>query len=121
MNLLTQQENEFSSRHIGPSAIEEKEMLSTIGEPSLAALVEKTVPPNIVNHNALNVPPAMSEAAYLEHVRAIGETNIVAKNFIGQGYYGTHTPRLVHPIHSLPGRDCTRKTGKPFELPNHGQ
>ncbi len=95
MNLLTQQENEFSSRHIGPSAIEEKEMLSTIGEPSLAALVEKTVPPNIVNHNALNVPPAMSEAAYLEHVRAIGETNIVAKNFIGQGYYGTHTPSVI--------------------------
>lgn len=95
MNLLTQQENEFSSRHIGPSAIEEKEMLNTIGEPSLAALVEKTVPPNIVNHDALNVPPAMSEAAYLEHIRAIGETNIVAKNFIGQGYYGTHTPSVI--------------------------
>ena len=95
MNLLTQQENEFSRRHIGPSASEEKEMLSTIGEPSLAALVEKTVPPNIVNHNALNVPAAMSEAAYLEHIRAIGETNIVAKNFIGQGYYGTHTPSVI--------------------------
>ena len=95
MNLLTQQENEFSTRHIGPSAIEEKEMLSTIGEPSLATLVEKTVPPNIVNHDALNVPPAMSEAAYLEHIRAIGETNIVAKNFIGQGYYGTHTPSVI--------------------------
>ncbi len=95
MNLLTQQENEFSRRHIGPSASEEKEMLSTIGEPSLATLVEKTVPPNIVNHNALNVPPAMSEAAYLEHIRAIGETNIVAKNFIGQGYYGTHTPSVI--------------------------
>ena len=95
MNLLTQQENEFSSRHIGPSASEEKEMLSTIGEPSLATLVEKTVPPNIVNHDALNVPPAMSEAAYLEHIRAIGETNIVAKNFIGQGYYGTHTPSVI--------------------------
>ena len=95
MNLLTQQENEFSSRHIGPSASEEREMLTTIGEPSLATLVEKTVPPNIVNHNALNVPPAMSEAAYLEHIRSIGETNIVAKNFIGQGYYGTHTPSVI--------------------------
>ena len=70
-------------------------MLNTIGEPSLAVLVEKTVPPNIVNHNALNVPPAMSEAAYLEHIRAIGETNIVASNFIGQGYYGTHTPSVI--------------------------
>ena len=95
MNLLTQQDNEFSTRHIGTTASEEKEMLSTIGEPSLASLVEKTVPPNIVNHSALNVPPAMSEADYLEHIRAIGETNIVAKNFIGQGYYGTHTPSVI--------------------------
>ncbi|MFM2232829.1 MAG: aminomethyl-transferring glycine dehydrogenase, partial [Bacteroidota bacterium] len=31
----------------------------------------------------------------LEHIRAIGETNIVAKNFIGQGYYGTHTPSVI--------------------------
>ena len=95
MNLLTQQDNEFSTRHIGTTASEEKEMLSTIGEPSLSSLVEKTVPPNIVNHNALNVPPAMSEADYLEHIRAVGETNIVAKNFIGQGYYGTHTPSVI--------------------------
>ncbi len=95
MNLLSQQANEFRGRHIGPSAIEEKEMLKTIGEASLDALVEKTVPPNIVNHNSLDVPAAMSEADYLAHIRSIGETNIVANNFIGQGYYGTHTPSVI--------------------------
>jgi glycine dehydrogenase len=43
----------------------------------------------------LNTPAAMSEAAYLDHVKKLGEQNIIAKNFIGQGYYGTHTPSVI--------------------------
>ena len=95
MNLLEQQNNEFRSRHIGPTAIEEKHMLKEIGEPSLDALIDKTVPPNIRMQKELNTPAAMSEAAYLEHIKEIGAQNIVAKNFIGQGYYGTYTPSVI--------------------------
>jgi len=95
MNLLEQQDNEFRSRHIGPTAAEEKEMLKEIGEPSLDVLIGKTVPPNIRMEQALNTPAAMSEAAYLEHIKEIGSRNVVAKNFIGQGYYGTHTPSVI--------------------------
>ena len=95
MQLLSQQENEFRGRHIGPTAHEEAEMLEMIGEKSLDALIEKTVPANIRNHNALAVPGAMSEAAYLEHIREIGAMNTVAYNFIGQGYYGTYTPSVI--------------------------
>ena len=95
MQLLSQQENEFRGRHIGPTAQEEVEMLEMIGEKSLGALIEKTVPANIRNHNALAVPGAMSEAAYLEHIREIGAMNTEACNFIGQGYYGTYTPSVI--------------------------
>jgi len=95
MNLLEQQENEFRARHIGPNPNEEKEMLALIGEASLDTLTEKTVPANIRNRTALNIPDAMSEAAYLQHIREIGELNTVATNFIGQGYYGTHTPSVI--------------------------
>lgn len=95
MNLFEQQDNEFRSRHIGPSPSEEVKMLEVIGEPSLAALIDKTVPGNIRMQHALNTPSAMSEAAYLDHIKKIGEQNIVAKNFIGQGYYGTHTPSVI--------------------------
>jgi len=95
MNLLAQQDNEFSSRHIGPTSSEEKEMLRLIGIDTLSELVSKTVPPNIRNNESLKVPGAMSEAAYLEHVKSIGNKNIVAKNYIGQGYYGTHTPSVI--------------------------
>jgi glycine dehydrogenase len=95
MNLFEQQDNEFRSRHIGPSPSEEVKMLEIIGEPSLAALIDKTVPGNIRMEHALNTSSAMSEAAYLDHIKKIGEQNIVAKNFIGQGYYGTHTPSVI--------------------------
>jgi len=95
MNLLEQQENEFRTRHIGPNPLEEKAMLSAIGEESLESLTEKTVPSNIRNRSNLNIPGAMSEAGYLKHIREIGDLNTVAKNFIGQGYYGTHTPSVI--------------------------
>lgn len=95
MNLLEQQENEFKSRHIGPNESEKNEMLAVIGEESLDQLIKKTVPPNIVNENGLKLPSAMSEASYLNHIRAVGEKNIIAQNFLGQGYYGTHTPSVI--------------------------
>ena len=95
MNLLQQQANEFRSRHIGPNPSEEQQMLKTIGENNLDVLTEKTVPANIRNRSLLNIPEAMSEAAYLQHIREIGEKNTVAHNFIGQGYYGTHTPSVI--------------------------
>ena len=37
----------------------------------------------------------MTEAAALAKLRAIASTNRVAKSFIGQGYYGTHTPGVI--------------------------
>ena len=95
MNLFEQQDNEFRSRHIGPSVTEELEMLKTIGEPNLETLIDKTVPANIRMPKELYTPAAMSEAAYLEHVKKLGEQNTIAKNFIGQGYYGTHTPSVI--------------------------
>jgi glycine dehydrogenase len=95
MQLLSQQENEFRERHIGPTAHEETEMLKVIGEKSLDALIDKTVPSNIRNHDSLAIPSAMSEAAYLNHIREIGAMNQVVNNFIGQGYYGTYTPSVI--------------------------
>jgi len=95
MNLIESQQHEFKQRHIGPSPNEEKEMLKSIGVNNLQELVSKTVPENIKSAGDLKLPEAMSEAAYLEHIREIGNKNILAKNFIGQGYYGTHTPSVI--------------------------
>jgi glycine dehydrogenase len=95
MSLFTQQRNEFKSRHIGPHQEATAAMLKTIGEPSLDSLIDKTVPNAIRMKSPLNLPAPMHEAAYLQHVQEMGSKNIVAKNFIGQGYYGTYTPSVI--------------------------
>jgi glycine dehydrogenase len=95
MSLFTQQRNEFKSRHIGPHQEATAAMLKTIGEPSLDSLIDKTVPNAIRMKLPLNLPAPLHEAAYLQHVQEMGSKNIVAKNFIGQGYYGTYTPSVI--------------------------
>ncbi|MEY3688370.1 MAG: aminomethyl-transferring glycine dehydrogenase, partial [Bacteroidota bacterium] len=95
MNLIEQQSKEFQSRHIGTSEAEMNEMLHLTGEKNLDELVDKTIPYNIKNQSPMQLPAPMSEAAYLQHIMEVGQKNIVAKNFIGQGYYGTHTPSVI--------------------------
>src|SRR5207344_2673155 len=41
------------------------------------------------------LPGAMSEAASLAKLAAIAAGNRVMKSYIGQGYYGTHTPGVI--------------------------
>ena len=94
MNLLSLQSNEFSTRHNG-SAAQEKEMLAVVGESQLASLIDKTVPATIRMSRSLNVPAALSEYQYLQHVQEVGKQNQVWKNFIGQGYYPTITPSVI--------------------------
>ncbi len=95
MNILEIQSNDFKRRHNGPSAEETAEMLATIGVSSLTELVDKTVPAGIRHQKPLNLPAAMSEAAYLKHIKNISLQNKVFKNYIGQGYYDTFTPPVI--------------------------
>jgi glycine dehydrogenase len=95
MNLFEQQSNEFIPRHIGPHEQDTRQMLKTIGEKSLTDLVNKTVPSNIRMDHPLNIPAAMSEHEYLEHIKEISLKNKIFKNYIGQGYYGTIVPSVI--------------------------
>ena len=95
MNLFEKQSCEFISRHIGPDEHEKKQMLKTIGEHDLATLVNKTVPPTIRMQHELNLPEAMSEHQYLQHIKEVSLQNKVHKNYIGQGYYDTIVPSVI--------------------------
>ncbi|HEX7906413.1 MAG TPA: aminomethyl-transferring glycine dehydrogenase [Chitinophagaceae bacterium] len=95
MTLFEQQSNEFIPRHIGPHEADTKAMLKTIGEKSLASLVDKTVPASIRMNHVLNIPPAMSEHDYLKHIKEISLRNKVFANYIGQGYYDTIVPSVI--------------------------
>lgn len=86
---------EFVARHIGPDAAQEARMLAAIGEGTREALIASIVPPAIRRSKAMQLPAAVSEAQALAELRALAAKNKVARNFIGQGYYGTLTPGVI--------------------------
>ncbi|MBY0455441.1 MAG: aminomethyl-transferring glycine dehydrogenase [Burkholderiaceae bacterium] len=86
---------EFQPRHIGIDATDEAHMLSVIGEASRRALIEAIVPRSIARSQAMDLPAPVTEAAALAELKAIAGKNQVCKSFIGQGYYGTHTPGVI--------------------------
>src|SRR6195952_996787 len=86
---------EFARRHIGIDEAAERRMLAAIGEPSRQALVERNVPRSIARTSAMELPPAATEAAAIAELRIIANKNRVFRNFIGQGYHGTHTPTVI--------------------------
>jgi glycine dehydrogenase len=85
----------FVRRHIGPSESDIAAMLHTVGAATLDDLAAKTVPPAIRTNHALELPPAIDEAAVMAELRALATKNVVKKSLIGMGYHGTHTPPVI--------------------------
>ncbi len=85
----------FIARHIGPNDAEIAHMLRTVGHDSLEALTDAIVPAKIKSAAPLALPPAMTEVEALAKIRAVASKNRVFRSFIGQGYYGTHTPNVI--------------------------
>ena len=95
MNLFSIQNEEFIGRHIGPNEADTKVMLDTIGVASMEDLIARTVPQSIRMEHKLRIPEAISEAEYLAELKEISQKNKLCKNYIGQGYYDTHTPSVI--------------------------
>ncbi len=87
--------SEFIARHIGISTADEQHMLGVIGEASRRALIDSIVPRSIARKSAMQLPAPVTEAAALAELKTMAQKNQVYKNFIGQGYYGTHTPGVI--------------------------
>jgi glycine dehydrogenase len=90
-----EQTDAFIARHIGTADDDQALMLTALGYPSRAALIDAIVPAAIRRGSRLALPPAMTEAAALARLKAIAAKNKVRKSFIGQGYYGTFTPGVI--------------------------
>jgi len=86
---------DFIPRHIGPTADEQQQMLAAVGCSSLDELLQEVVPPKIRSQAPLALPASRSEPDVLAELKAIAGRNRVYRNYIGQGYYGTHTPNVV--------------------------
>jgi len=87
--------NAFQLRHIGPRKEEINSMLKTIGVKSLDQLIDETIPASIRLKKPMNVDEGMTEFEFASHISEMGKKNLLFKNFIGQGYYGTITPAVI--------------------------
>ncbi|WP_433852088.1 aminomethyl-transferring glycine dehydrogenase [Stenotrophomonas nitritireducens] len=85
----------FVDRHIGPNDAEIAQMLRVVGHDSLDALTDAIVPGAIKSPAPLALPESLTEVQALAKIRAIAGKNKVLRSFIGQGYYGTHTPNVI--------------------------
>lgn len=85
----------FESRHIGPGANDQQTMLNALGYVSLADFIGAVIPGNIRLPNPLALDEAVSETEALKMMKAVAENNQVLRSFIGQGYYNTHTPKVI--------------------------
>lgn len=88
-------QEKFEDRHNGPRSVETREMLEFLGVDSLDQLIEQTVPAQIRAKQALQLPAALSEVAYLKRVKQIAEKNKVFKSYIGQGYFDVILPGVI--------------------------
>lgn len=85
----------FSTRHIGIREQDLSIMLDKINASSLDELIDQTIPENIRLKRSLDLPKAMSEEDYGEHMAALANKNRVFTSYIGMGWYETSTPAPI--------------------------
>ncbi len=86
---------QFSDRHNGPNADQTQAMLKELSINGLDQLLENAIPEVVRNISALDLPPALSEVAFLEKAKKIASKNKVYKNYIGLGYSPCITPSVI--------------------------
>ncbi len=64
----------LANRHIGICPAEEKQMLQQIGVGSLDELIDKTIPANIRLQKPLDLPEAMTEYQFSQHIAVKTDT-----------------------------------------------
>jgi glycine dehydrogenase len=86
--------NLLITRHIGPSAQERTKMLEEIGVTSLDDLIKKTLPETLPR-NDLPDWKLKTEQEVIGELESLANANILMKNYLGGGYYGTYTPPVI--------------------------
>ena len=87
--------NNFAVRHIGLSQSDIESLLDQLGYKDLEEFSRSVLPENIFLEQELELNDAMSEENALKAIKEISKANSVYRSFIGQGYYGTVTPKVI--------------------------
>ncbi|KAI2464088.1 glycine dehydrogenase [Annulohypoxylon bovei var. microspora] len=88
----------FPRRHIGPDEADIVEMLKALSPPaaSIDEFVKQVIPPDILLWPDRRIRMgALSESRLKEVVDKYRAPIRIMKSFLGQGYYGTHTPAVI--------------------------
>jgi len=85
----------FATRHIGLTDNDIAFMLKELGYNSLDELTAAVVPTNIADNTPLDLASPLSEEQALDELLALAKQNKIIKSCIGQGYYNTHTPKVI--------------------------
>jgi len=88
-------DQDFIGRHIGPSEAEIDSMLVSLGQPSLAALVDAIVPDSIRLKTPLALDPPVGEAQALARLSELAARNRIFRNYIGMGYHAARLPQVI--------------------------
>ncbi|MDA9925192.1 aminomethyl-transferring glycine dehydrogenase, partial [Gammaproteobacteria bacterium] len=87
--------NSFALRHIGLSQADIESLLDQLGYKDLEEFSRSVLPEKIFIDQKLELNDAMSEEDALKAIKEISKANSVYRSFIGQGYYGTVTPKVI--------------------------
>ena len=85
----------FALRHIGLSQTDIDLLLDQLGYKDLEEFSKSVLPKNIFIKEKLGLSDAMPEEEALKVLKEISKENVVYRSFIGQGYYGTVTPKVI--------------------------
>jgi len=85
----------FSRRHIGIRENDIEKMLKVVKADSLNNLIEETLPNQIFLESELNLPPALTESRFADHMRSIAKKNKNYRSYIGMGYFNTILPGVI--------------------------
>ena len=85
----------FSERHNGLNESDTNKMLKDIGVDSIDMLIDQTIPSSIKLNKALDLPHALSESRFLEHMHSLAKKNKNYRSYIGMGYFNTILPSVI--------------------------
>lgn len=85
----------FVNRHLGIDTKDMQSMLSEIGVTDMEQLIDETIPENIRLKKKLDLPEAMTEREYAEHIAELASKNEIFTSYIGMGWYDTETPAPI--------------------------
>ena len=87
--------NSFALRHLGLNQSDVDALLAELGYTNLEDFSKSVLPENIFIEDNLALNAPMSEEEALQALKKIAKKNHVFKSFLGQGYYGTITPKVI--------------------------